>query len=836
MKIHLSVIVSAALLIVGTASAQDAVPKLDEALKNVAAFEYGQDSGALRTIEGIVIAASRDARLRQSVEDRLISALAAGGTRDAREFLCRQLMIVGTSRCVPELEKLLTDEQLSHMARYALGRIEHPAAGAALHRALARTSGDIQIGIIGTLAQIGYRQARADITRLLASNDPNVAAAAANALGKLAGPESVKALQSARSSANEQVRQSIDDALIACADALAASGAQAQAVAIYRAYYAPDQPRALRIAALRGLAAAGGADALGVLAEAIKAPQPELRAMAIGFARSAKGAEATKMLAELLPGLPPDAQELLLAALGGRGDSSATPAVVASLKSENSRVRMAAYEALGRIGNASAVPMLAQAAAGSAGEEQRAARAALLRLAAPDANVALLKLLEGGDSRVQAEACRALAARHATGAFGPVLKLAVADDATARQAAMAALGELASADDLPAMVELAIAPRQPSDRDAIENAIKNAYRRVSDPQRRAAAVLNRLAAAPADAKPTLLRLLVNAPTEAALNTVLEAMKDQNQAVRDAATRALADWPNAAPADRLLELARTTDNATYRVLAMRGYVRMAGTSKDPTAMYVRAMELASRPDDKRLVLGGLGTAGTTQALDLVERHIADPDVQIEASLAAIQIAARIRESDGDRARRTLRTVIASVKDPPTRQKAVDLLNDLDQFEDHILTWVVSPMYQEKGKDSQYVFDTPFAPEKDAGSVEWKPLKRGIGKWDINLEATFGGQDHVAAYVRTRIYSPRAQEARLEMGSDDALKAWVNGQLVSRQYQHRGAAPRQEIVKIQLKEGWNDLMLKVVDHEGGWVFAARIRSAEGTALEGLKVQAP
>ncbi len=75
----------------------------------------------------------------------------------------------------------------------------------------------------------------------------------------------------------------------------------------------------------------------------------------------------------------------------------------------------------------------------------------------------------------------------------------------------------------------------------------------------------------------------------------------------------------------------------------------------------------------------------------------------------------------------------------------------------------------------------------------------------------------------------------MGSDDGIKAWLNGKLVFDQWTESGAAPRQKRVKVRLAKGWNELMLKVVDQQGGWVGACRIRKPDGTALEGLKVEA-
>jgi hypothetical protein len=43
-------------------------------------------------------------------------------------------------------------------------------------------------------------------------------------------------------------------------------------------------------------------------------------------------------------------------------------------------------------------------------------------------------------------------------------------------------------------------------------------------------------------------------------------------------------------------------------------------------------------------------------------------------------------------------------------------------------------------------------------------------------------------------------------------------------------------VKLAKGWNDLMLKVVDQQGGWVFCCRIRKPDGTAMEGLRVELP
>jgi len=819
-----------------SAAEQDTIARLDEALKAVATFEYGKDSGPLNLVEQTVVEAAKDPKQRDAVEQRLLNALGLAKTRDAKEFLCRQLRTIGTAHSVPQLEAMLTDPELSHMARYALGFMEDPAAAVALHRALGKTSGNLQVGILYTLGSRRYREALPDVAKLLGSPDAAMAAAAASALGNIGGAEAVKALETARPKAAEQLRRRIDDALMACADRLLTDGQKTEAARIYEFFYAPNQPQFMRIGALRGLVAVRGADAVPLLVEAIKSADPVLRASAGGFMGTMQGPKATETVAGLLPSLAPEAQALLLRGLGARGDAAATPAVVAATKSENENVRVAALEALGGIGNGSVVDLLVRAAGTSGGMEQQAARASLLRLGGDDVNGTILRALSSGDSKVRVELIRALAGRRASTAAGDLLKFAKDDDASVRREAIGALGTLASESDLAALVALAVRPKDAGDRPAVEQAIAAAGRRGVTPEKQAAPLLAALAGAPADAKPSLLRLLGKTATPSALEAIRAAFKDENAAVRETALRALSEWPNVAPAEDLLALARALTDPNQKAIALGGYIRMAGLSKNPTAMYMRAMELAERADDKKLVLAGLGAADSAEALNLVEQFLKDEQLQAEAALAAVQIADRMRQKDAARARAALQNVLAAVKDPRIRQKAQDIINEMEQLEGYILVWLGCGPYAEKGKEGGEIFDTAFPPEMpDAKDVNWKPITTGIGPWAIDLERTFGQLEYCAAYVRARIWSPAEQDARLEMGSDDAIKVWLNGKQVSAKYQNRGIAPRQDLVNVRLKEGWNDLLLKVVNHTGGWSFCCRVRKPDGSALDGLKVEA-
>jgi HEAT repeat protein len=825
------------LLAVSAPSAEpDLMVRLDTALQGVATFTYGKDASLLEQVEAMVVESAKNPVQREAVERRLLQTLGSDATRDAKEFICRQLFIIGTVRCVPQLEALLTDPELSHIARFVLGRMEVSAAAEALQRALKKTTGQLQAGIANTLGDLRFEPARQDITRLLRSTDAAVVQAAVTALGNIGGIDAVKALQAMRVRVSAPLDQRIDEALLACADRFLAEKRPPDAARICQSFYAPDQKKHLRMAALRGLVAARGQNAFVLLVEAMQSSDADLQASAISLVRTVQGQDTTKKLADLLPTLAPETQELLLSALSARGDRAAVSAVVAATRSEQEKVRIAALAALGNLGDASAVEVLARTAATAGGNEQQEARTSLLRLSGDDINPALLATLRTADPKTRGELIRALAGRRATSAVDDLLPYAKDDEAAVRREAINALGSLAGEPQLKVMVALAMQPKDPGDRAAVEEAIVAVFRRIADPASRAAPVLSALGQAPAEAKPSLLRLLAKAATPDALAAVRAALKDPNPDSRDAALRTLSDWPDPAPAEDLLQVARTVPDSAHKVLALRGYVRMAGQTGNPTKMYARAMQLAERTDDKKMVLSGLGTGSGTEALQLVEQYLKDPQLETEAGLAAVQIAGRLRQSDARRAREALENVLALVKDQGVRQKAQDIINEMDQYQGYILTWLGAGPYKEKGKESRAIFDMAFPPEKSDGEkVEWKPLTKGLGSWEINLEGVFGSQDHCAAYLKTRVWLSAAREARLELGSDDAIKVWLNGRLVHENYTHRSAAPRQDIAKVKLQEGWNELLLKVVNHEGGWTFGCRVRQPDGSALDGLKIEA-
>ena len=79
---------------------------------------------------------------------------------------------------------------------------------------------------------------------------------------------------------------------------------------------------------------------------------------------------------------------------------------------------------------------------------------------------------------------------------------------------------------------------------------------------------------------------------------------------------------------------------------------------------------------------------------------------------------------------------------------------------------------------------------------------------------GDIDNHVAYGSIVLDSPRRQETTMYVGSDDAVKVWLNGVLVHSNPVDRGANDYQDFFPVVLKQGTNILLVAIYEHSGGW----------------------
>jgi len=604
-------------------------------------------------------------------EAALIEVLNSDADWLEKQTACRQLRQVGTVKSVAALAALLSDERLSHMARYALEPMPYPQAGQALRDALAATNGRPRVGVIISLGARRDAEAVPLLIPLLQASQADTVRAAVGALGRIAAPEAVEALLGFRSAALEAVRPALAEGLLAAAQQCVQDGEGERAAPVYRELLTAEWPMHVRTGAFRGLAYAEPDQAPERLIEALGGSEPLFRDTAAQVIAETTGADMTKRYADALPALPAGGQEALLRSLAERSDPAARPAVAQAVNSADRPVKLAAVKALATLGSAAEVPALVGLLPSDDADIALAARASLTTVQAEGVDAAIAGAVADAAPGVHAELLELLTTRRAEQAVPLAIEGLKDADSTVRTAGsrvLAVLGENAQAP----MAVAAVANAADSDeRAAAEKALCAICSRSGEAA--LPIVLGAMEGAGPETRVALLRALGRIGSPKALETTLAALSESNETISDEAARQLSEWPTLDAAPHLRELAHS-DDLGRQVLGLRGYVRLARTEpsdEKKTGMLTEAMGLTTRPEEKKLVLGAWGTVKTERSLDVLLPHLDDAAVRNEAASAIVAVAAELGkrgEQAKVRAIEALRAVIDQCEDGGIRKNA------------------------------------------------------------------------------------------------------------------------------------------------------------------------
>ena len=84
--------------------------------------------------------------------------------------------------------------------------------------------------------------------------------------------------------------------------------------------------------------------------------------------------------------------------------------------------------------------------------------------------------------------------------------------------------------------------------------------------------------------------------------------------------------------------------------------------------------------------------------------------------------------------------------------------------------------------------------------------------LNFKA--GDIENHDAWAYVEFEAKAAKGVDLHTGSDDAIKVWLNGEVVQSVAQDRGASDFQETIPVDLVDGVNRLLVKCGERGGGW----------------------
>lgn len=412
-----------------------------------------------------------------SKQDELIAVLkSADSTRQDKVTACRLLTFIATKKAVPALASLLADEQMNHMARYALEPIADGSVDDALLEALGKLKGKPLVGVIGSIGVRREARAVKTLAGMLKSNDPMIAQAAARSLGNIGNAASAKALAGVLSGSSGDTKLAVCEGMFRCAENLAGK----DAVAIYDKLRKLKNPHQVRAGGLRG-AILTRKDGLDLLKEHLTSKDYIMFSAAVQASSEMPGAKVTQALATALGKLSADNQILILGTLADRGDPAAIPAIAKAAKSGDKAVRIAAIEAMPPIGDASAVPALVDLLGDSESDIAQAAQANLAAMSGRKVDAAVMAMLADSDAKTQLTALDLIGRRRMTNVADALLKATKDNDESVRTASIRMLGDLGGEVKFGILVDLLLAAKTSAEIRAAERALATTCKREAKP-------------------------------------------------------------------------------------------------------------------------------------------------------------------------------------------------------------------------------------------------------------------------------------------------------------------------------------------------------------------
>jgi beta-galactosidase len=127
--------------------------------------------------------------------------------------------------------------------------------------------------------------------------------------------------------------------------------------------------------------------------------------------------------------------------------------------------------------------------------------------------------------------------------------------------------------------------------------------------------------------------------------------------------------------------------------------------------------------------------------------------------------------------------------------------------------------------------------------WETAKADEGIFDFKKMNLSGPNENAVAYVSFWLFSPRSlvdllvapDMPRLDLliGADDAYQVVLNGKLIQEDLNEGGLKRREQLVKaLPLEQGWNHMLIKVMQGRGDWKLAVEFDCDQKEFLKQLK----
>jgi HEAT repeat protein len=405
-------------------------------------------------------------------------------------------------------------------------------------------------------------------------------------------------------------------------------------------------------------------------------------AMALRVAAEMKDKNVTDVLVSEVGKLAADRVIPVVKILGQRGDKAALPLLLEMAKKGEKDVRLEAIQSVGEIGDASAVPVLVELMQDKEEAIGRAAAATLASLPGAEVDSAIVKILESPDRINRLKMLEIAGQRRVASALPVLLKVMSDTDISIRMAAAKSYGALAGVAGIPVLIDKLMKSTDGGESGLYERMLGSVCSLAGDKDACTRKLVDALSKAGPAVKPALLRTLRVTGGPDAVKAVRGAVDDADKEVHTTAVGVLSEWTTTDAAPLLLELAKNSREPADKLLALRGYIGIALQSgvaaQDKLTICRQAAPIIGREEEKRMLLGALGSVASAESLDLIVPYLDDPAVKAEAVVAVMAIAEKRQKNQyAGAAKAALEKVVkVAVDDPAVRKRAEELLKQMD----------------------------------------------------------------------------------------------------------------------------------------------------------------
>ena len=374
------------------------------------------------------------------------------------------------------------------------------------------------------------------------------------------------------------------------------------------------------------------------------------------------------------------------------------------------------------------------------------------------------------------------------------------------------------------------------------DAVKNAMLHSENPDKWSDELVKIVGDIPQQNLQTVLSLIAELHTAKGFDAVAAIAKDgSNEARQKIAVETLNKWPGAEQTAAVLDYMKTVNNPFDRARLLEGTIKANGGDKKMTAVekvdrLLKLLPFCERDMERALILDQIAAVNDIAAFHKLEELADDKAIggmaasalaknarlygQPEFAIVTKSLAAFIAKTTGD-AQKDLKEALSAVCAPYG----------------YITKWRYSNVYtakDEKGADAcPAAHKTFFLPEKpDYNYSKWPkfvPAKDSKTPEVVTLHKCLGGVQRTA-YIVAYVYADADKEAILEMGSDDMLKAWMNGEMIVDSPKYQALVRASYKIPVKLKKGKNTLLMKVSQGGNNWEACAALKNVDGGLLEG------